>query len=74
MAGGKRRATAALRIVWRGPELRHVVKSGERQRRRRVLKIPSSSIRARKRCSADAVASAGDGKVRLGWDSGDREI
>ncbi len=76
MAGGKRRAGDGVGIVWRGPELRLSVKSGERQRRRRdIAQDPRtlSSIGGAMP-GRGTVASAGDGKVRLGWDSGDENF
>lgn len=76
MAGGKRRAGDGVGIIWRGPELRLSVKSGERQRRRCDIAQRSRTHLSGRESDAGrgTVASAGDGKVHLGWDSGDRKF
>ncbi|VFS04476.1 tRNA-dihydrouridine synthase C [Salmonella enterica subsp. houtenae] len=70
VAGGKRRAGGGVGIVWRGPELRLSVKSGERQRRRRDIAQRSRTHLSGRESDAgrSAVASAGNGKSasRLG--------
>ncbi len=70
VAGGKRRAGGGVGIVWRGPELRLSVKSGERQRRRRDIAQRSRTHLPGRESDAGrgAVASAGNGKSasRLG--------
>lgn len=70
VAGGKRRAGDGVGIVWRGPELRLSVKSGERQRRRRDIAQRSRTHLSGRESDAGrgTVASSGDGKSasRLG--------
>ncbi len=70
LAGGKRRAGDGVGIVWRGPELRLSVKSGERQRRRCDIAQRSRTHLSGRESDAGrgTVASAGDGKSasRLG--------
>lgn len=76
VAGGKRRAGDGVGIVWRGPELRLSVKSGERQRRRRDIAQRSRTHLSGAKAMRAAVPShlPVTVKVRLGWDSGDRKF